>query len=261
MAGNEAWQGIWLKIERAREHVRDLETRMIAFLRQKPYKAVLSQETATGQHVISARVEEQPPIWWGAIAGDAVRNLRSALDLLVYQLVLTNGAFPTTETGFPIATSAADYLALSEQSLAGVAGPVRAQIDGLHPYRGGNAALWRLEQLAGVDRRSGLVPASAARKAMLDVVSGLDFPNTPITISPGYPNKVVFPIENGTELARVSRAHGTAQLAVYDQGAFYVSFGELDAVGGAPLLPTLNTLVNATDATVQPFIRLLVASE
>ena len=39
--------------------------------------------------------------------------------------------------------------------------------------------------------------------------------------------------QNGTELARVSRAHGTAQLAVYDQGAFYVAFkqgddGEID---------------------------------
>ena len=261
MAGNEAWQGIWLKIERAREHVRDLETRMIAFMRQKPYRAVLSRETATGQHVISARVEEQPPIWWGAIAGDAVENLRFALDLLVCQLVLSNGAVPTTGTGFPIADSAATYLGLSERQLTGVAGPVRSQIDALRPYRGGNAGLWRLEQLAGVDRRTGLIPTSAARKAMLDVVSGLDFPNTPITISPGYPNKVVFPIENGTELARVARFHGTAQLAVYDQGAFYVAFGELEAVRGGPLLPTLNSLVNLTEATVQPFIRMLVADD
>jgi hypothetical protein len=261
MAANEAWQGVWLKVERAKEHVRDLETRMIGFMRQKPYRAVLSQEMATGQHVISAQVEEQPPIWWGAIAGDAVQNLRSALDLLVYQLVLSNGREPTSETGFPVGLSPSAYAALSERRLTGVAGAVRSQIDALRPYRGGNPALWRLEELAIVDRRTGLIPASAARKAMLDVVSGLDFPNTPITISPGYPNKVVVPIENGTELARVSRAHGTAQLAVYDQGAFYVAFGELEAVRGAPLLPTLHSLVSATEATVQPFIRMLVGNE
>ena len=79
MAGNESWQGIWLKIERAREHVRDLETRMIAFLRLKPYKAVLSQETATGQHVISARVEEQPPIWWGSFITSSSRGVGASL--------------------------------------------------------------------------------------------------------------------------------------------------------------------------------------
>src|SRR5438067_5129952 len=120
MAGNDAWEGVCLEIERVREHVRDLETRMVAFMRQKPCKAVLSRETTTGQHVISARVDEQPPIFWGAIAGDAVQNLRSALDLLVYQLVLSNGGAPTAATGFPIAEGGEAYPALSDRRLAGV---------------------------------------------------------------------------------------------------------------------------------------------
>ena len=111
-----------------------------------------------------------------------------------------------------------------------------------------------------VDRQLALIPASGARKALLDVVSGLDFPNTPITISPGYPNRVVFPVENGTELARVSRSHGRAQLAVYDTGAFFVAFGEHEPVPGAPFLPTLRALVQTTEATVQPFVRMLVQS-
>src|SRR5207248_2975026 len=100
-----------------------------------PYKLVLSQEAETGQHVISAQVDEQPPIWWGAMAGDAVHNLRAALDLVVVQLVMAYGGQVTKVTGFPIADSFEEYQTLSRERLAGASAVVKAEIDALRPYR------------------------------------------------------------------------------------------------------------------------------
>ena len=210
MARSDVWSGSWLDIERAREHVRDLERKITDFMVRQPYSAVVAQERATGHHVISARVDEQPPVSWSAIAADAVHNLRSALDLTARQLVLANGSRPTSETGFPIAESAADYEAVRLARLRGVSDAVVAQIGALRPYRRGNASLWRIHALDVAEGHVAFRPVVAVRKGLIDVTSSLDFPNTPILTSPGYPNRALFPIETGTELARVYRSHTTA---------------------------------------------------
>ena len=258
MAASEAWRGIWIKTERAKEHILDLQRRVDGFMRRRPYSIFIDRDPATGHHVIRAHVTEEPPIWWGAIAGDAVHNLRSALDLMISQLILANGALPDALSGFPIAGSAAEYEELRPLRLRGVAPEIAGRVDALRPYRGGNDLLWRMQQLDTQDQQLALRPVGAAAKAYIDVISGLDFPNTPLTISPGYPNRVVFPVESGTELARVFRKHLPSQLEVKDQGAFYIAFGEPQALAGAPLMPTLNTLVRVTENTLRPFVRLLL---
>lgn len=258
MPRSDVWRGIWLKIERAKDHVRDLDLKIDEFMRRKPYAAEVSREQATGHHVISALVSEQPPPWWGTIAGDAVQNLRSALDLTIYQLVLASGATPTASTGFPIAETAEEYADVSVPRLSGLNPEVQETVHRLRPYRKGNPVLWRLYRLDDAGRQVGIQPVAAATKSLIDVFSNLDFPNTPIPISPGYPYKAVFPIENGTELARVARAHTPSQLNVNAQGAFYIAFGQPSVVQGEPLLATLRTLVRVTENTIQPLLRPLL---
>jgi hypothetical protein len=258
MAGSDAWRGIWLKIERAKDHVRDLDRRIAEFMLRKPYTATVDREKATGHHVISARVNEQPPLWWGTIAGDAVQNLRAALDLTIYQLVLASGSTPAASTSFPIAETADEYTSISETSLAGLSREMQELVHRARPYRQGNPVLWRLQLLDASVRQVGIQPVAAATKSLIDVFSNLDFPNTPIAISPGYPYKAVYPIENGTELARVARAHTPSQLNVNAQGAFYIAIGEPAVLRGEPLLGTLRTLVRVTENTVQPLVRPLI---
>ena len=259
MPGSEVWRGIWLKVERAKDHVHDLDLRVAEFMRRKPYAVDVSREQVTGQHVISALVTEQPPLWWGVIAADAVQNLRSALDLTIYQLVLASGAKPRPGTGFPIAETAEEYQDLSPRALSGLSLEMQELVHRLRPYRNGNPALWRLQRLDDACRQVGIQPVTAVTKSLIDVFSNLDFPNTPITISPGYPYKAVYPIESGTELARVARAHTPSQLNVNAQGAFFVAFGQPQVIQGEPLLATLRALVRATESTVQPLLRPLIA--
>jgi len=259
MAG-ESWRGIWVKVERAKEHVRDLEQRVDEFMSRKPFTAIVERESNGNHCVITAQATEQPPMWWGAIASDAITNLRAALDLTVSQLLLHNGATPGHETGFPLAESAAEFDAIRHDRLRGLDAPTTEAIVRLRPYRGANPPLWRLLLLDEASKSFGLLPIAAAMKSLIDVTSNLDFPNTPITISPGYPYKAVYPVETGTELARVSRAHAAAELRVNAQGAFFIALGEPEALRGEALLPTLRALTRATEVTIQPLIRPLISS-
>ena len=41
--------------------------------------------------VYKAKVMADPPLWWSAIVGDAIHDLRSSLDVLVCELVRAEG--------------------------------------------------------------------------------------------------------------------------------------------------------------------------
>src|SRR5438128_2720160 len=96
--------GIHLKVSRANEHLNDLR------------KIVTGCESATCEVVIENDLESdigwltlrlpQPPRNLSIVAGDCLYNLRSALDHLVWQLVLSNPPHrPTKKNMFPICTS------------------------------------------------------------------------------------------------------------------------------------------------------------
>lgn len=78
---------------------------------------------------------------WGAILGDAVHNIRSALDQLVWQLVLLNGNTPARANQFPICDTEVDYLGdggkrrgKRHTCLQGVLGDHKKLIDKHQPY-------------------------------------------------------------------------------------------------------------------------------
>src|SRR5918995_3001656 len=93
--------GVRLKIERARKHIRDLETETSAYLNSSPhpYQLRAEDDPATGDEVYRVRVLFPIPESIPLIVGDAVHNLRSALDHLAWQLVESGGGEPGRDTG------------------------------------------------------------------------------------------------------------------------------------------------------------------
>lgn len=94
--------GIWIKVERAKEHFGDLTTRYKRFRNAKPYETFAYDEPDTGDLVYKVKVSDQPLLWWSAIAEDCVHNLRSSLDLLVCELVRAEGHEVEGSTSFPV---------------------------------------------------------------------------------------------------------------------------------------------------------------
>jgi hypothetical protein len=104
-------------------------------------------DASRGSYVITGELVRPPDdtLIWSVYLGDAVHNLRSALDHLVWQLVLLdskkNG---TTENAFPISPSGHAYwgkrkdddrACLRDRYLKGISDEHKAIIDAYRPYR------------------------------------------------------------------------------------------------------------------------------
>jgi hypothetical protein len=89
---------------RAGEHLKTLEAEWQAFLDEdpSPYTFVGEFDPESGWHVVRLRIRKDPPLRLSVIVGDAVHNLRSALDHLVWKLVEENGAVPGEWNHFPV---------------------------------------------------------------------------------------------------------------------------------------------------------------
>ncbi len=96
-------QGIDLKLKRATTHIKAFYAALKDFRKSSRCPTVKERDPKTSENIW--RLEEppaQPDPALSPIVGDAIYNLRSALDHTVWRLVESNGQTPTQETQFPI---------------------------------------------------------------------------------------------------------------------------------------------------------------
>ena len=151
--------GVHAKLARAEKHI---ETRRTPdwILRTKHMRHSPKPNPETNE--IDAFVHlPDPPQAISLILGDAVHNMRSALDHLVYQLVIANAVLPTDKTMFPICDTEEGFLsqAYKRRRLIGVTHEPFAHIQAVQPYnlrkRGGQFQthpLWILDKLENIDK-------------------------------------------------------------------------------------------------------------
>lgn len=132
--------GCRLKIERANEHITQFETEVDAFLSTNPYTVEGKADPQSGDITFFIRVHQDQPARLGTIVGDAVHNLRSALDHLMWQLVLANGRTPNSATAFPVVwdpkvpTNPVEYERRFLGKVRGASNLAIALIDAMQPY-------------------------------------------------------------------------------------------------------------------------------
>lgn len=151
-----------------------------------------------------------PPARWGALVGDVIHNLRSSLDVLVYQLVEDNEpAKLSKSTAFPIANSAPEYKAKAGRATDGLHPDARAVLDELSPYAGGNDALYLLHQLDVEDKHHLLLAlaSSADQGLMVGPPSAPDpsgFRFQPVQMMSRKMSAHLFPLEDGSLLMKTN---------------------------------------------------------
>lgn len=213
----------------------------------------------------------QPPLWWSAVIGDAIHNLRSSLDLLVCELVRAEGKEIKTNTGFPVFKNATAFTNAFKFGTPGqIKGAPQAAVNLIkkaRPYKGGEDAFWKLHQLDNVDKHKLLVPVGMAyTSVILDFARAFDnMPDLPpeLNIPPDFsmpiglrPADRQFPLKDGTPLFRVpveGRSGPGAQMHNNPQFAFEVAFGEGEVVKGESLIPTLLELVQFVEGFIKLF--------
>jgi hypothetical protein len=100
--------GVRLKLERAAVHLQTIYQSIAVYLHDCADIFDISVDT-NGNCRITIKLEHQPDPVWGVLIGDFVHNARSALDHLVWQLVLNNNRRPSISNYFPVCLSRAKW--------------------------------------------------------------------------------------------------------------------------------------------------------
>jgi hypothetical protein len=249
------------KVERAKKYIQDLNVALKSFFDSKPY-GVRTKSNPKAQQLIFyiSRVSE-PPVDIALIAGDAIQNLRSALDYLACQLYIigSGNPEPPTRIGFPVFDSSDKYERGKLRKVQGMRPEAIEAIDLLKPYKGGNDQIWRLHRLNNVDKHRLLIVCGSyfrsfdlsrmfeddIRKANPDF-GDIKFP--PYFLKPA---ETLCPLKAGDELLTINNPN--AESAKNVEFRFDVSLYQPQILKSEPILATLQQLIEATTAVIESF--------
>jgi hypothetical protein len=159
-----------LKIARAKQHVKDLETGIQSFIGSEPYECV-SEADPNDADRFHHKINLVKPLPKGlaVFAGEASNCLREALDNSGYALAAATGKPDSRSCAFPFSGSSADF----ERSARGRCKDLRDGIFALlrrfKPYKGGNDLLWALNGICNVNKHRMLVPVVIRLERMTQI--------------------------------------------------------------------------------------------
>lgn len=269
MTADERLARICVKVERAKEHLHNLEVEVRSFFNTNPYVVGAKHDPQTRKLIYYLVSVREMPITIAAIAGDVLQNLRSALDHLAYQLVLVGSGttVPLTHVYFPIADDAAKYKTEQPRKVKGMRPVAIKAIDAVKPYKGGNDMLWRLHKLNNIDKHRLVITVGSAFQSvnvghnMQRTMQRLmreawpdDSSIVPVLDLYIRPADRMFPLKAGDELYIDAPE---AEVNEKMQFVFDVAFGEPQIVEGEPLIETLRQMIDLVNNVVLSFKPLL----
>jgi hypothetical protein len=146
------------KIERASQHLRELEEKVAQWGDETPYRIDREVDPETEERILRLSVVRPPEVEdWGAIIGDVVHNLRSALDHLVCALVRqANPSHQCGGTAFPVLLEEGGWEGALKK-LPGLDAWALRTIQGQQPFSPGKRSgrdhpLWILNRLDNIDK-------------------------------------------------------------------------------------------------------------
>jgi hypothetical protein len=231
-----------LKIELANEKLNGLRASVDEFLKSEPFTLQLQRhdDSSITRAIQVVRIKKEIPVGWSLIVGEIVHNLRSALDHLVYQLVIHETGSPPPSTykkgQFPIFKTAEGFKSRGAPvMLKGVGVKAVELIKSVQPFEteeGTKSPLWLLSELSNWDKHRS-IPLTGASINNISVGA---------TAVPGFrgfgfvPNG---PFEDDTALAWVRFDPSSEPLLervkkVQAEWSFtlYIGFGKPEAVRG-----------------------------
>jgi hypothetical protein len=147
------------KLQRANEHISDLEEAISGFLHTDFYRVTLEADQATGRMKLVFQSLHEPGQDLNLILGDAISNLRSSLDYAINAAI-----FPVTGThadgGFPFKDHPNDLKATITKGPISQLGNAFTDllVDQIQAQKGGaSETLWVLNKLRNIDKHRMLV--------------------------------------------------------------------------------------------------------
>jgi hypothetical protein len=227
--------GIRLKLDRAQKHLDEI-TGMLSLIKQGECRTVFEHDQNLDLLVQRIHITPKPKPELSVAVGDFLFAVRSALDHLVWQLVIQNGKTPTPKNMFPITSSNIFYEAAinDRKRLRDVHATACALIEKLQPYYGGNEPLERLDALHNVDkhRTLNLTTVVADNAALSFTRGGVSVLNMFISdeLRDGtILGDIGIPINDPEFIKEFPTAGKLANVEVKGQASLFVAFDEPDA--------------------------------
>ena len=245
----ELFEATRLKVQRAERHINDIHHQITAYLARHPIAILVEKwsgpRTPTSPDIVARiRVRETVPKSVAPIIGDAIHNLRAALDLLACELVRLNDG-NDAKVYFPFSDDEEQFpRMLKKRNMHRAAPQVIAHLYSLRPYTGGNKALRALHDLDIIDKHRALIPAigmvdAAAGSISLFGPGGVQYP----TYTPVVDGQMVMLIRGETDLNSGQQLPANFHLLL----PFDVP------MGGGEVIPTLHSLVQLVTGIVESF--------
>jgi hypothetical protein len=224
------------KIIRANDHFKSLNDESIQYLRSNPAKVIAQPKPV--------------PLRISLIVGDALQNLRSSLDYLVWELVLAENKQPTWKNAFPIHRTPERFnQTCARGRLDGVSTEAIAEIEKVQPYHQGEnvekSLLYVLDHFCNINKhRRLLLTTLRVGRADNVIIDGQAYTRVPFGDS-----------DYGTEI----RIHDKEnQMKTANQMVGFIAFNEEPAKGtevGTVLVSMSRHLVNDVIPQFEKFFR------
>jgi hypothetical protein len=159
-----------VKLRRADVHLGAFSQACADYIRTSHVGFAYVRDPETGSLKVKLQADTEPPMLLGAIVGDILHNLRSALDSIAWEACQCSGVAPGREKDvyFPIGSDPVGWPSQAKGKLPGVEGPRLEVFRQLQPWIGDEAIraagrevtastatwhpLFRLNQMARLDR-------------------------------------------------------------------------------------------------------------
>lgn len=184
--------GAIIKFQRAIKHVEDLEAAVFEFCRADAPPFIVHEEfnSQTGEVIFTARDVKAIPTSFGVIAGDAIHNMKSGLEILWRWCI--DPANKRLKCPFPFLQNAD---ALKARFQGREKGAVKKAVNcllAINPCEDWREILWRLSIADDSDKHRVLTPVIAANRVMVAQTNDMEVPtisswsrNSPRTIEEG----------------------------------------------------------------------------
>lgn len=257
----EAIRSAWLKWARAVEHQKALAGSTREWQAERPYRYERT-DNCSDRYDACVRMEwrlrlEKPyPERWSVLVGDAVTNLRAALDHALWAAVVTHSGQPSKPHAvqFPIASTRQKFVELARRLSGTVSEAALGIVEAVQPFHGGSAAhtapLEVLRWLSNVDKHRAV---HIVGRVAVDMGPAIILSGVPLDIVEEW--RLDGPATDGAVIARliVRRPARSQEIEVVP------SFGHLATIQIADdPEPEFRSLASAMDVTQRRTFEVLV---
>jgi hypothetical protein len=154
------FSGARLKLDRAKHHIEELSLGIWRFQSEHPKEVVIDKDPEPGYKIHKLRLVRPAPLAeFSLLIGDALNNMRSALDHATFACALANGhpkpVFKTCD--FPFGKDAPTFNNAVNGRTSLPQG-ILALLRSFKAYKDGNHLLWALNTMCNLDKHALITP-------------------------------------------------------------------------------------------------------